>query len=38
VINLSWLERELTEGAGKTLGELVDALVFPHVHADHGLI
>jgi CIC family chloride channel protein len=37
VINLSWLERELTEGADKTLGELVDALVFPHVHADHGL-
>ena len=37
VINLSWLERELAEGADKKLGELVDALVFPHVHPDQGL-
>jgi len=37
VINLSWLERELAEHADKKLGELVDKLVFPHVHADHGL-
>ena len=37
VINLSRLERELTEGADKKLAELVDALVFPHVHADQGL-
>ena len=37
VINLSRLERELAEGADKKLDELVDALVFPHVHPDHGL-
>ena len=37
VINFARLERELTEGADKKLGELVDALVFPHVHADQGL-
>ena len=37
VINLSWLERELAEGADRRLGELVDALVFPHVHPDQGL-
>ncbi|MGB9072365.1 MAG: chloride channel protein [Terriglobales bacterium] len=37
VINLSWLERELAESADKKLGELVDALVFPHVHPDQGL-
>jgi CIC family chloride channel protein len=37
VINLSRLERELAEGADKQLGELVDALLFPHVHSDQGL-
>jgi CIC family chloride channel protein len=37
VINLSSLERELTEGADKKLGKLVDAPVFPHVHPDQGL-
>jgi chloride channel protein, CIC family len=37
VINLARLERELAEGAEKRLGELVDALVFPHVHPDQGL-
>lgn len=37
VVNLSRLERELAEGADKTLGELGDALVFPHVHPDQGL-
>jgi CIC family chloride channel protein len=37
VISVSWLERELTESADKKLGELVDALVFPHVHSDQGL-
>ena len=37
VINLSRLERELAEGADKQLAELVDALVFPHVHSDQGL-
>jgi CIC family chloride channel protein len=37
VISLSWLERELAESADSKLGELVDALVFPHVHPDQGL-
>jgi chloride channel protein, CIC family len=37
VINFTTLERELAEGADKKLGELVDALSFPHVHADQGL-
>jgi chloride channel protein, CIC family len=37
VINLSRLERELAEAADGKLGELVDALVFPHVHPDQGL-
>jgi CIC family chloride channel protein len=36
VITLSRLDRELAEGADKKLGELVDALVFPHVHPDQG--
>ncbi len=36
VINLARLERELAEGADEMLGELVDALVFPHVHPDQG--
>lgn len=37
VINLARLERELAEDANKKVGELVDALVFPHVHPDQGL-
>jgi CIC family chloride channel protein len=37
VINLARLERELAEGADKKLGELTDALVFPHVHPDQTL-
>jgi CIC family chloride channel protein len=37
VINFARLEREMAEGANKKLGELVDALVFPHVHPDQGL-
>jgi CIC family chloride channel protein len=37
VINLASLEQELAEGADKKVGELVDALVFPHVHPDQGL-
>src|ERR1039458_2701695 len=42
VVNLSRLEQELTagadkDGASKKLGELMDAMVFPHVHADQGL-
>ena len=37
LINLPTLEREQAEGAAKKLGELVDGLVFPHVHQDQGL-
>src|SRR5579864_6797115 len=37
VISLSRLEQEQAEGADKKLGQLVDALTFPHVHPDHGL-
>jgi chloride channel protein, CIC family len=37
VINFARLEREVGEGADKKLGELVDPVVFPHVHADQGL-
>jgi CIC family chloride channel protein len=37
VINLSWLQRELAEGADRKVGELVDAVVFPHVHPDQRL-
>ncbi len=37
MINLARLERALAEDADKKVGELVDALVFPHVHLDQGL-
>jgi chloride channel protein, CIC family len=37
VINVSRLEKELAKSADKKLGELVDAMAFPHVHADQGL-
>jgi chloride channel protein, CIC family len=37
VLNLLKLEGELAESADKKLGDLVDAMVFPHVHADQGL-
>jgi CIC family chloride channel protein len=37
VISLSRLERELAEGANKQLSELVDPMIFPHVHPDQGL-
>src|SRR5580704_16564488 len=37
VINFARLEREPAEGADKKVGELVDALIFPHVHPDQGL-
>ena len=37
VINFARLERELAESADKKVGELVDALIFPHVHPDQGL-
>lgn len=40
VINLTRLESESAEGAdnaNKKIGELMDAMIFPHVHADQGL-
>ena len=37
VINLAQLEKAVAEGADKKVGELVDPLIFPHVHADQGL-
>jgi CIC family chloride channel protein len=37
VVNLSRLERELSDGANKQLSELVDPISFPHVHPDQGL-
>jgi chloride channel protein, CIC family len=37
VIDLAQLERELVEDGDKKLTDLVDALAFPHIHADQGL-
>jgi chloride channel protein, CIC family len=37
VVNLAKLEQELADGADKKVGDLVDALAFPHVHSDQGL-
>lgn len=37
VVNLPTLERERAEGKAKHLEQLVDGLVFPHVHPDQGL-
>ena len=37
VINLSWLQREMSDGANKKLVELTDSKTFPHVHADQTL-
>jgi len=37
VIDLSRLEGEPAEDADKQLGELTDAMIFPHIHADQGL-
>src|SRR5271165_1037473 len=37
VITLAKLEKELTGGADKKISDLVDPLVFPHVHSDQGL-
>jgi chloride channel protein, CIC family len=37
VINLSWLEKQMTESTDKKLVELVNAQIFPHVHLDQGL-
>jgi CIC family chloride channel protein len=37
VINLARLEREFADNPDKKLSDLVDAVVFPHVHSDQGL-
>jgi len=37
VITISKLEKELADGADKKIIDLVDPLVFPHVHTDQGL-
>lgn len=37
VVSFAQLGLELAEGADKKVGDLVDALAFPHVHADQGL-
>jgi len=37
VINLSRLEQEVGESANKKVGEILNSLSFPHVHADQGL-
>jgi chloride channel protein, CIC family len=37
VVNLGTLEQEMDAGADRKLSELVDAVVFPHVHSDQGL-
>ncbi len=37
VVNLPTLEREAEEGPDKLLGEITDAIVFPHLHPDQGL-
>jgi chloride channel protein, CIC family len=37
LINLATLEQEVAEGAARHLDELVDGLIFPHVHSDQEL-
>jgi len=37
VINLAQLEKAAAEGADKKVGQLVDPMMFPHVHADQGM-
>jgi CIC family chloride channel protein len=37
VLNRFKLDQELSEGGDKHLSDLVDPVVFPHVHADQGL-
>ena len=35
--NLATLEREINEGTAKQVGELVDAINFPHAHPGQGV-
>jgi chloride channel protein, CIC family len=37
VVNLTKLQQELPERADRKVGELLDPMVFPHVHSDQGL-
>ena len=37
MIDVAQLDKEQKEDADKKLGELLDGLEFPHVHADQGL-
>ncbi len=37
VINVQTLEKELTDHADKKLSEIIDPLLFPHVHTDQSL-
>ena len=37
VVNLAKLETAPADGADKKLGELLDSMIFPHVHPDQGL-
>ncbi len=37
VISLARLEQELTKGADRKIGKVVEAVVFPHVHSDQGI-
>lgn len=37
VINRPGLEQEAAQNPGKQMGEMVDGLMFPHVHSDQGI-
>jgi chloride channel protein, CIC family len=37
VLNFSTLEQEFAQSADKKLADLVNTIVFPHVHSDQGL-
>ena len=37
VLNLATLQTEMASGSSKSVGDLVDSIHFPHVHADHSV-
>jgi CIC family chloride channel protein len=37
MVSLPRLKRETTQGSARPIGELIDGLIFPHVHADQAL-
>ena len=37
IISLTQLEKELAESPNRKIADLIDSLVFPHVHADQGM-